>query len=182
MPRKKVSPALALARTKVWKRINSFFPHFVGDNVLRKAKGRYLEALALKHLHSFAVQETRGVTEYMVRKWLVEDEAFMECCNVMRLAFIDNLEYRALCKAGVYGPKSQVKHRHINVADLCQFIRIARYNGVYRRLKGTGNAGEAGPAGVVSRDGEGRSCVQIEDGREGDLHAIPAAVPVPPKS
>ncbi len=181
MPRKVVSPALAAVRTKVWKRITPYLPHFLGDNQTKKAKGRYLESLSLKHLHSFAIQETRGVNEYTFRKWLREDDSFMECCNIVRLAFIDSLEYRALCKAGVYGPVSKAKYKSVDVGDLCQFIRIARYHGVYRRLKGTGGPGEARAPGSVSRDGEGQSCVQVEDGRPDDLHSVSPADAVPPQ-
>lgn len=181
MPRKVVSPAMARMRDDIWKRMRPYLPYFLGDDVEKKAKGRYLEALTLKHFHSFAIKETRGVNEWIFRKWLRDDDAFMEACNIVRLAFVDSLEYRALCRCGIYGEDLKKKYYGVDVPALTSFIRIARQHGVYRRLKGTGGPGQAPATGAVSRDGEGLSCVQIEDGREDDLCSLQATAPVPQK-
>lgn len=179
MPRKTVSPALRKMRNTLQRRLKEFPTYFTGDVIEKKAKMRYLEALNQSHLHSFAVTSTRGLSEWTFRKWLKEDEAFMEACNVVRLSFVDRLEYAVLCRSGYYGPERQTKYKAIDVDKLCSFIRIARYNGIYRRLKADGGTGAPGKTGGVSRDGEGAACSIVEEGGEGSLLSLPAAAPVP---
>lgn len=179
MPRPKISEAVKQFRHDTAKRLNIFSTYFIGDNILRKKKLRYLEALTQYHFHSFAILHTQGAHEYEFRKWLREDDAFMEACNVVRLAWIDRLEYAVVAKSGFYGPERAARWKGIETLGMCHFLRVARQHGIYRRLKVDGGKGQAGLPSRVSRDGEGETCAVVETGREGDLLAVPKADVVP---
>ena len=157
------------------RQLNAHVPFFLGNNIEKKMKLRSLEALTGKHFHSFALVDTKGLSELIFRRWLREDDAFMECCNIIRLSFVDTLEYAVLCRSGFFGGTSRAKYETVDTKGLCDFLRIARYHGVYRRLKGNGWSGKVKATGGVSREGEGQSCAIIEEGREGDLCTVPAA-------
>jgi len=182
MPRKKVSEAVKQFRHDTARRLNIFSKYFIGDNILRKKKLRYLEALTQYHFHSFAILHTQGSHEYEFRLWIREDDAFMEACNVVRLAWIDRLEYAVCCRSGFYGPEKFERYKNIDTRGMCDFLRIARYHGVYRRLKEDGRGWKAGSAGKVSRDGEGQSCAVVEEGGQRDICAVPQADAVPQES
>lgn len=181
MPRKPLNPVQKRIHQQTQKRLGDFAKLFTGDVKERAFKVRYLNALQYHHFHSFALANTRGLSELIFRRWIREDDNFVEACNVIRLTFVDHLEYAVLCRNGYYGLDRQKRYMNIEVKGMCDFLRIARYHGIYRRLKGNGGGEKGSAAGRVSRDGEGESCSVVEEGSERDLCAIPATTVFPQK-